>query len=475
MLKINREIVVRTTLGVGVVVALALLAGVESTIEAKPPLEVVTPARVTSASPVSLQAPVRPRNDALTLNADVTAPMRQSLDARPTAAPAPTAMAAPRSAEPFDVSNAERVAVRFQGYSELTGEYRINPDNTISVPGLGRISVLGRTPAELEAILAERATKVTGREAFITLEVAEYKPVFVSGYVTRPGSIPWKPGMSVLHAVTLMGGVFRATQENAGGVVIGADNEIVRLKRATSELKRTFATIARLEAERTEKNDIVIPDRLVALVGKVEAERLIGEQNTALVSRRSGLAAQMAALERAKVLAAQEYDGLKSQSARIKDMLNVRREYKQKIEGLQAKGIVRADRGMEETAKVGDLEDRMTIVSVGMARVQGMIAGLDRDVINLRQERIAGIDTEILKLDREVALLELEIDGARTAYRKITGTSPPVTLGDKEPTKVSVLEYEIVRWSGGKQVSMKAEELAPLRPGDVLVVSTRHE
>ena len=475
MLKINREIVVRTTLGIGVVVALALLAGVESAIEAKPPLEVVTPARVTAATPVSLQGQARQRNETMAMNVDVATPVRPSLNAKPTLAPTPATTIAPNKAEPFEMSSAERVSIRFQGYSELTGEYRINSDNTISVPGLGRINVLGRTPAELEATLAERATKVTGREAFITLEVSEYKPVFVSGYVSRPGSIPWKPGMSVLHAVTLMGGVFRATQENAGGIVIGADNEIVRLKRATSELKRTFATIARLEAERTEKDAIAVPDRLVALVGKAEAERLIAEQNTALVSRRVGLAAQLATLDRAKRLAEQEYDGLKSQSARIKDMLNVRREYKQKIEGLQAKGIVRADRGMEETAKVGDLEDRMTIVSVGMARVQGMIAGFDRDVINLRQERIAGIDTDILKLDRDVALLELEIDAARTAYRKITGMPPPATLGDKEPSKVSVLEYEIVRWDAGKQVSMKAEASASLRPGDVLVVSTRHE
>ena len=396
-----------------------------------------------------------------------------SLEARPAQVQKPPVRAASRTVEPFDVVNAERVAIRFQGYPELTGEYRINPDSTISVPGLGRISVLGRTPAELETLLAERAAKVTGREAFITLEIVEYKPVFVSGYVTRPGSVAWKPGMSVLHAVTMMGGVFRATQENAGGVVIGADNEIVRLKRATSDLKRSFATIARLEAEKTDKGLIAVPDRLVALVGKVEAERLISEQSTALVSRRSGLAAQMAAIERGRKLAEQEYEGLKAQSARLKDMLHIRKDYKQKIEGLQAKGIVRADRGMEETARVGDLEDRMTTVSVGMARVQGLIANFERDSINLRQERIAGIDTEILKLDREVALLELEIESARSTYRKITGMPAPATLGDREPTKVSVLEYEIVRLEAGKQVSLKADEMAPIRPGDVLVVSTR--
>src|SRR5947209_1923725 len=34
---------------------------------------------------------------------------------------------------------AERLTLRFKGYPELTGDYRVSPDHTISIPVVGRV------------------------------------------------------------------------------------------------------------------------------------------------------------------------------------------------------------------------------------------------------------------------------------------------------------------------------------------------
>ena len=481
MSKVETSLMMRVGAGVGVVAVLALLSGLIEPGEAKLPDDQVVPQLGPGLAPSAGAKASLPANAGVASSArePMAAPRPMTLSAASPVARLDNGRAQPASAARpagrFDVSSAERLTIKFQGYAELSGEYRVNPDETISVPVLGRLSVAGMIPAELEQVLAERAGKVTGRETYVTVEVSEYRPVFVTGYVNKPGASPWKPGMTVLHAVTLLGGVYRPTSDNSGNVVIGADNEIVRIKRATTDLKRVFASMARLQAERQEKDVITTPDKLIALVGKAEADRMIEEQKTALTSRRTGVTAQLAALQRARAISEQELVGLQDQSVRLKAMLAVRRDYKTKIEGLQAKGIVRADRSMEETSKVSELEDRATTTAVGIARVQGTIASLERDTIFLKQERIASIDAELLKLDREVAQLELDIDSARNAYKKITGMPAPSTFTEQELGKTSLIEYEIVRQDGAGQTSQKVDQFAALRPGDILLVSTRQD
>src|SRR5215212_9783544 len=43
------------------------------------------------------------------------------------------------SSLPSLVTNAERLAIKFLGYAELAGEYRLSADDAISIPVLGRI------------------------------------------------------------------------------------------------------------------------------------------------------------------------------------------------------------------------------------------------------------------------------------------------------------------------------------------------
>ena len=459
----------RIALGCGIVLGLALIAGLDTSIEAKPPpLSTITlkdldlPAARERIAPAR-SAPVPEMQREFPRISATVRPDRISL---PSAAPTSGNSMAGR----FELTGAEKLSIKFHGYQDLSGDYRVNPDETLSIPALGRVSIGGLTAAELEVALAEKAARITGRESYITVEVAEYRPVFVSGLVSRPGSHAWQPGMTVLHAVTLLGGIYRATAETGGGLVIGADAEVLRLRRSINELKRSLALLARLRTERSELGAIAVPEELAALVGKAEAQALIAEQSSVLANRRASLSAQLAALERAKTVANQEMAGLTAQGQRLREVLEQRRTYKKSIDGLQAKGYVRAERSMDEQSRLVDLEDRATTVSVGIARVQGTIAGLDRDMITLRQERRADIDQEIFRLSKENAQAELEIEAARSAYFKITGAPAPMSFGDKEAPKAMVVEYQVVRHEGGVQTSVKADQFTRLKPGDIVIV-----
>lgn len=365
----------------------------------------------------------------------------------------------------IDVANAERLALRFPGNQEMTGDYRIGVDGTISIPLLGRIPVRGMSTAQLEEALSRRLEQMTGRPNAVTVEIAAYKPLFVTGLVTRSGAVPWHPGMTVLQAVALSGGLFRPTGPIAGGPAAG-EAEMARYRRATDDRKRALAALARLQAERRDSSEIQVPPALVTIAGQKEAEELISAQKNLLLSRQRSFLNQLSSLERGMELAAQELDGLREQGKRVAEQLQMRRDARQRLGELQQKGIVVAQRAFEEDMKVSELEEKTVNVAVATARVQATVAAMQRDAVVLTEERKVSIEAEIDRLQKEVAQLADEAASARQAYNAIAGVSIAAERGDR-----TEIIYSVVRSDQTGQTTMKADQSTLLKPGDVLIVS----
>lgn len=384
------------------------------------------------------------------------------------AVPALAQMAAAPSAseqDAVDVANAEKLALRFPGNPEMSGDYRIGADGTISIPLLGRLPVGGMSSAQLEDALSKRLEQMTGRPNSVTVEVAAYKPIFVTGLVTRSGAVPWYPGMTVLQAVALSGGLFRATAPNAAGPAAG-DAEMARYRRAVEGRKQALAALARLQAERDNATEIQVPQALVALAGQREAQDLVAAQKNLMLSRQKSLSNQLATLDRGMELAAQELDGLRTQSKRVAEQLQMRKDARQKLDELQQRGIVIAQRAFEEDMKVSELEEKTANVAVATARVQATIAAMKRDSVALTEERKTSIEAEIDRLQKEASQLADEAAAARQAYTTLSGASLEAERGDRTETV-----YSLVRRGETEETTTRVGQSTPLKPGDVLVVS----
>ena len=380
-----------------------------------------------------------------------------------TTAPATSAIASVIEPATLDITAAEKINVKIQGQPELSGDYRIGDDQSISIPVLGRVSVAKLNAAALEKVLAERIARLVGREAFVTVEVVDYRPVFISGYVSRPGASAWKPGMTALQAVTISGGTFRSAASN--GIDGGAKT---KLQRTVDDQKRVLATIARLNAERAGAAQIDIPPRLIALVGRKEAQELIDAQTTSFLSRKNATEAQVSSLERAIVLAKEELTNVRAQRQRLADQLKFRQKQFAQLKVLYDKQFLRIDRLSEEEIKISDLEEKVASLGVAISRTDGTLVGLQRDLANIRQDRGAIIDTDLLKLERDSAQLELEIEAAGPSARIVRRP-----LADADTPKQEVIVYEIVRQDTTGPKTLPADRNTLLRPGDMLVVSVQ--
>ncbi len=93
---------------------------------------------------------------------------------------------------------------------EFSGEYEVDASDSISVRMIGRMSVLGMTPAQLEAVLIQRYSS-SGylRNPKLTVELVSARPFFILGEVIKPGSYSYVAGLTVARAVAIAGGYTR--------------------------------------------------------------------------------------------------------------------------------------------------------------------------------------------------------------------------------------------------------------------------
>lgn len=108
---------------------------------------------------------------------------------------------------PYQLGPGEKVRVVVFGQEHLTGEFRVNDHGAISIPLLGAIPADGMTTTQLEqSISAELRQKKVLLEPSVSVEIIDYRQVFILGEVVKPGQYPYEPGMTVLTAVAVAGG-----------------------------------------------------------------------------------------------------------------------------------------------------------------------------------------------------------------------------------------------------------------------------
>src|SRR3569833_2150695 len=101
----------------------------------------------------------------------------------------------------------DKVRIITFGNEALTGEFRVNDSGKIAMPLLGAVPAAGKTPEQMQtAIARELESRNLLHKPNVSVEITEYRPIFVLGEVNRPGEYPYKPGMTFLSAVSTAGG-----------------------------------------------------------------------------------------------------------------------------------------------------------------------------------------------------------------------------------------------------------------------------
>jgi polysaccharide biosynthesis/export protein len=140
--------------------------------------------------------------------------------------PAPTTavVALPRyKIEPLDTLN-----IVVWRNPELSSSLTVRPDGLISTPLVDDVQAAGKTPAELSRAIEKALAKYI-RDPVVTIVVSGFQggyadQVRVVGEAVKPGSMPYRPNMTLLDALAQAGGMTEIANGNAAVLIRAAGN-----------------------------------------------------------------------------------------------------------------------------------------------------------------------------------------------------------------------------------------------------------
>ena len=137
---------------------------------------------------------------------------------------------------PYAIGAGDRLRISTYGEERLTGEFTVGADGMIAFPLLGAVEASDIPVSEFRDRLQQRLAAEALRDPRISVEVVQYRPVFILGEVERPGEYSFVPGMTVPALVAKAGGfTYRANERAVFITRSPTANEVVyRLESATA-------------------------------------------------------------------------------------------------------------------------------------------------------------------------------------------------------------------------------------------------
>ena len=143
--------------------------------------------------------------------------------------------------ERYVIGAQDQLSIVVTDETDLTGQYRVDNDGTITLPYLSRVPIAGMTLADAQTKLTSMLQAGYLNHPQVRVEVVQYKSrsVLVTGEVRTPGRVTMaSTTMSLLEALALAGS---PTSSAANDVIVvhnGKPNEPIYVNRKDLELGR---------------------------------------------------------------------------------------------------------------------------------------------------------------------------------------------------------------------------------------------
>ncbi|MCJ8517478.1 exopolysaccharide production protein ExoF [Pseudorhizobium tarimense] len=351
-------------------------------------------------------------------------------------------------------------------WSVIGGDYAVGPGGSISLPFIGELPVAGKTTGEVSKEIGQRLQSefALRTEPSASVEIAKFRPVYLTGDVTTPGEYPYVPGMTVLKAVSLAGGLRRADagQRFARDFINASGNAAVY----GSERGRLLARQARLLAEIEGADDIAMP---ASLENVPDARALLESEKALMKSRRERYELQLKALADLRDLLQNEVKSLQQKAETQKEQLKLVQRDRERISRLSEQGLATSQRRLSIEERTADVESTLLDIDTASLRAKQDISKANQDEINLRNDWEAQRTKELQDTEAELEKLDLELNTSRQLMSEALAQSAEALKFDA--TKATI-KYVVVREEGDGTKETAVTESTRLKPGDVVKVAS---
>ena len=351
-------------------------------------------------------------------------------------------------------------------WSTVSGDYTVGASGTISLPFLGELLASGKTTAEVAEEVGKKMQLLFGLRdrPSASVELAQYRPIYLAGEVQKPGEYPYAPNMTVLKALSLGGGLRRGeTGQRFARDFIRAEGDSSVL---VAERNRLLVRRARLQAEIADRAEIALPRELKEVP---EASELLASETALMQSRDKRLKLQLTALADLKTLLRNEIESLAKKSETQSRQLKLVESDREKVYNLTEKGLTVSSRRLAIEQQVADLQAGLLDIDTASLKARQDVSKASQDETNLKNDWDAQLAQELQNTERELDTIALKLGTSRDLMAEAMMQSAEAATVAKET--VASVTYFIVREKDGKTNELPADENTKVLPGDVVKVA----
>lgn len=385
---------------------------------------------------------------------------------------APVGIPLAAHAEEYRLGVQDRLRVHVAEWPALSGEVVVGPTGDITLPIIGRVPAADLNTAQLAEAIARRLQEKTKlpQTPDTAVDVAVYRPFYILGNVQSPGEYPFRPGMRVLNALSIAGGLYRnerAMQWDIDRVTISSRGELAVLAVRRSDLK---AERIRLEAELDDSQAFppVPADADEALKRALAEQRQIFEAN---LERRK---AERILMESSVRSGTQEIASIAKQIIDVGQKVTATQAELDQVRKL-AKADLAVHRLLPLERAFADAKREQQDLEITRLRSEQRLNDTKRALANLDEQRrnaaLAGIqrvNAQTREADERTESLTRLLDGAASHTEGGGDPAAPAPQAGGAPAQ----RFTIVRASGDQVQEIEADEATRMLPGDVLKVSS---
>jgi polysaccharide export outer membrane protein/exopolysaccharide production protein ExoF len=298
----------------------------------------------------------------------------------------------------------------------------------------------------------------------VAVEVSQYRPFYITGAIATPGAYPYQPGLTVLRAISIAGGLPRERCESLGREVITGEGAIAQLVRTVQELQ---VRKARLSAELQDVETIDLPQPIAAVKARPDIARIIEQEHGIFKARRTAVASQIQTLNRLKTFLAEEVKALAAQLELKKgELASVNAELD------SVKTLV--DKGLSPKVRLFDLERVVSKLASERLELETMLLRAQQEISRTEIEIEATASKDTMEVTTALREAEAELEGAivqlRTQERLLHETSLSYPGQASSSNTGETANYVIVRANGDSVERIVASEETAVLPGDTIKV-----
>jgi len=353
-------------------------------------------------------------------------------------------------------------------WAALGGEFVISAGGVLSLPLVGDVPATDRSPSELAAEISERLRTRLGlaHRPDSAVDVVQYRPFYILGYVDKPGEYAYRPGMTVLEAVGLAGGLLRTTDfRRLEREAITNRGELQALQ---AEQIADLAQQARLEAELGGADVITFPSQLIDQKSTPGIATMMREEELLFKARRETLRSQLESFKQIKSLMQSEISSLGAKAAGLQRQLGLARQELDGINKLVDRGLVVTARRLAVEQTAAQFESSLIDLDLTKLRAQQDISKADRDATDLVNRRNNDVLVDLGKVRTKLATMT---EKRAMLERLIHDSELVVPEQGNQFEKSRRLSFKIVKRLQGETRTTTVEEGQVIEPGDLLQVA----